>query len=233
MKNNYWTEIEDNLCLEYIQSTSYKRKVEIYNKLYNKIMYMICSITKSYFNFKHTELDDIRNEVLSHVFLNLKHYKRNFEAKNRFYSYISTLIKNYCLTYVRSKYYRNQNSNEFEYIDNYENKLVDTETINLKEKAIEFLIEKRDNLILNLKKDKGNISEFHYNKRKNEIKFIKYLIDFIKNYNNFNTIDLAVYFNNNYTGEFTRNEIITFINKHLNVRIPFNVFYDNKNLNNN
>jgi DNA-directed RNA polymerase specialized sigma24 family protein len=195
---NYWTEKEEELCKKWLDATEEKEYQAIYNQLYLKIYKMAQIILNSYFTYNYTMYDQHMNDLVTHAFSKLNRY--NKEKNKKWYSFISSVIKNKCFDIVR---YKNRDNSLYDadadikinVLPTYDDDAIEID--NLKNKAIE----KFSNEILRLKKVRKNKTT-HKN-IDNKIIFLTCLIEFLEKFHHFNAMTIAIYVYNNTNLKYT------------------------------
>jgi hypothetical protein len=151
-KGIYWTEVEENLVLQWLSANTLQ-EYRIYNALHPKIYRMQEIILHRYFSYSSARHTEIMRDCCDHVFLQLRMFKPDRDKKA--YSFVQTVIKNYCLDMLvnskkreKNEMYQDTNKLELdstEILDNVPDVLIVPETNyfvdvqELRQKAIERL----------------------------------------------------------------------------------------------
>lgn len=123
-KKQYWTDIEEELVLDYQKTDDHIKRSIIINKLYNKLRKMASSILFRYFreNVKvnTTEAEDNINDAICKGIISIDKYDQTRNTKS--YSYIQTVIKRhyYDIFYKKStdnKFYDEISKNNYLIMD--------------------------------------------------------------------------------------------------------------------
>lgn len=234
LKKNYWGEAEDKLCFEWVRATDQREQLRIYNKLYPKLLKMVESILRRYFQTSVNESEKIL-DILQHVFIRLHRYDEKKKGKRGWYSFAQTIIKNVCYdlddNYKPNSYETLKNKNKINYIDNPDYNFDVRDEVKSIANEIEYLrkeaVKKFKNDILIVKKDYADLvierkelslpptkESTDYFKRK--VDYLEIVIEYINNFSAYSVISLNVFVLNNNKTNMTINFIFGMTQKYFN-----------------
>lgn len=229
-KKNYWTETEDDLCHRWVVASTEKEYQSIYLRLEPKIRKMTESILKRYFTFNSSLSEDYIQEAIVFVFLKLEKYNHNKRGRNRWYSYVQTIIKNRLSDLI----IYNKNDNEITTDEIYDN--VDDYNLywqsaiefeRMRENTIDYLRQKGVKIKRFLKSNGKSLTDAKKLKYEKEINYIKLLIKYIKRYDGINSLDLISYMVDE--NDLLVHDVFTFSKKYIGISVNRNAYYDTKN----
>ena len=107
-KPNYWTATDEQNIKLFIQTESKTEKDKIFSKLiYPKLVELVNKITDSIAFNNDNITQDVKYDILLHIYLNLD--KFNPDRNTKAYSYITTIV----LNYIRSKVINKKRNTDF------------------------------------------------------------------------------------------------------------------------
>jgi DNA-directed RNA polymerase specialized sigma24 family protein len=125
MNNKYWTEKEEELVKLIIQENDKAKKDQLVNQLYPKIKLLCEGVIKGHINVEFHHHRDLINDCSTQAVIAID--KFNPEKRSTAYSYLSAVIKFYCIDFSRRQKKRTKRFNFIELTSNIDSPVDDND----------------------------------------------------------------------------------------------------------